>query len=43
MLVVRGYAQLSIEQIARESGIGDICCFNRVIRRHFGATPSRFP
>jgi AraC-like DNA-binding protein len=40
MLIDRRHAHLSIAQIAHESGFGDVSYFNRVFRRHFGATPS---
>ena len=42
MLIDRRYAHLNIAQIAHESGFGDVSYFNRVFRRHFGATPSDF-
>jgi AraC-like DNA-binding protein len=42
MLVDRRYANLNIAQIAHENGFGDLSSFNRVFRRHFGATPSDF-
>jgi len=42
MLVDRRYANLNIAQIAHENGFGDFSYFNRVFRRHFGATPSDF-
>lgn len=34
------YAHLTIAQIAQASGFNDISYFNRVFRRHFGATPT---
>jgi len=40
MLGDRRCAHLNIARIAHESGFGDISYFNRVFRRHFGATPS---
>ena len=40
MLGDRRYAHLNIARIAHENGFGDISYFNRVFRRHFGATPS---
>jgi AraC-like DNA-binding protein len=36
------HAHLTIAQIAHYSGFNDISYFNRVFRRHFGATPSDF-
>jgi AraC-like DNA-binding protein len=42
MLIDRRYAHLNIAQIAHGSGFGDVSYFNRVFRRHFGATPSDF-
>lgn len=40
MLIDRHHGHLKIAQIAHESGFGDLSYFNRVFRRHFGATPS---
>lgn len=40
MLTDRRYAHLNIAQIAHENGFGDVSYFNRVFRRHFGATPT---
>ena len=36
------HAHLTIAQVAHGSGFNDISYFNRVFRRHFGATPSDF-
>src|SRR5438477_31402 len=36
------HAHLTIAQVAHVSGFNDISYFNRVFRRHFGATPSDF-
>jgi AraC-like DNA-binding protein len=40
MLVDRRCGHLNIAQIAHESGFNDVSYFNRVFRRHFGATPT---
>jgi AraC-like DNA-binding protein len=40
MLGNHRYAHLNIARIAQENGFSDISYFNRVFRRHFGATPS---
>jgi AraC-like DNA-binding protein len=36
------HAHQTIAQVAHGSGFNDISYFNRVFRRHFGATPSDF-
>jgi AraC-like DNA-binding protein len=40
MLIDRRCGHLNIAQIAHESGFNDVSYFNRVFRRHFGATPT---
>ena len=36
------HAHLTIAQVAHGCGFNDISYFNRVFRRHFGATPTDF-
>ncbi|MGZ3360665.1 MAG: AraC family transcriptional regulator [Xanthobacteraceae bacterium] len=42
MLIDWRCKHMSIAQIVYENGFGDISYFNRMFRRHFGATPSDF-